>query len=148
MAMSVAELRAFLNRPLVGVVATTRADGAPHAVPVWYRYDEEAVHIWTDEARLWVRNVGREGRAAFCVHESEPPYAAVIMRGAAEAVTGGEEVMLEIYRIARRYLDEREVDRYVETQLGAHLRGHERWSGLRTVVTIRAHTVHSWSVGY
>jgi nitroimidazol reductase NimA-like FMN-containing flavoprotein (pyridoxamine 5'-phosphate oxidase superfamily) len=31
------ELRAFLERPLVGIVSTLRRDGSPHAVPVWFR---------------------------------------------------------------------------------------------------------------
>lgn len=148
MTMSTAELRAFLDRPLVGVVATVRADGAAHAVPVWYRYDGTAVRIWTDEARLWVRNIRRDGRAAFSVHESEPPFAAVVMRGRAELSTGSEEVLREIYRIARRYLTAPEVDGYVHAQLNAHLREHERWTGLRTIVTIRPEIMRGWSRGY
>lgn len=43
-----AEIDAFLNRsdpPLLGVVGTIDEDGSPHVVPVWYRYDGQAVYI-------------------------------------------------------------------------------------------------------
>jgi PPOX class probable F420-dependent enzyme len=89
--MSPDELRAFLDRewptPL-GVVATIRGDGSPHVVPVWFRWNGEAVQIWSGEERLWVRNVRRDPRVAFSVQEEKPPFAAVIMRGRAEVATG------------------------------------------------------------
>ncbi|MBO0730900.1 MAG: pyridoxamine 5'-phosphate oxidase family protein, partial [Acidimicrobiaceae bacterium] len=62
------DIDAFLERsapPLVGVIGTTRSDGAPHVVPVWYRWDGTAIHVWTGEDRRWVRNLRREPRAAF-----------------------------------------------------------------------------------
>src|SRR3712207_8687354 len=86
-------VQGFLDRvrpALLGVVSTLLADGSPHGVPVWYRYDGAAVHIWTHEERLWVRNVRRDARVAFSVQEIEPPFAAVVMRGTAEVTTGGE----------------------------------------------------------
>jgi PPOX class probable F420-dependent enzyme len=141
MAMSASELRAFLDRErpaLLGVAATLEEDGSPHAVPVWYRYDGEAVRIWSDEGRRWVRNVSRDPRIAFSVQELEPPYAAVVMRGRAEVTTSDdEEISAEIRRITRRYIEEGEVESYVAG-----------WAHLRTIVTIRPGTIRSWSRGY
>jgi hypothetical protein len=70
------EISAFLGQAspaLVGVVATVRADGSPHAVPVWYSWDGRAVNVWTDAGRVWVRNLSRDPRVAFTVQQSGPP---------------------------------------------------------------------------
>jgi PPOX class probable F420-dependent enzyme len=138
--MSDSELQAFLDRTrpaLLGVVATLRRDGAPHAVPVWFRWDGAAARIWTDERRAWVRNALRDPRIAFSVQEIEPPYAAVVMHGRAEIATGGEDTDAEIRRITRRYIDAADVERYVAG-----------WAHLRTIVAVRPDSVSSWGRGY
>lgn len=135
------EIDAFLGRTspaLVGVVGTLRPDGSPHTVPVWYRWDGEVVHIWTLEGRAWVRNLLRDPRVAFSVQETEPPFAAVVMRGRAEVARGdAPEVTEEIRRIVRRYLDEEETEDYLS-----------EWSEARTLVRIHPTTIRAWSRGY
>ena len=138
--MSTQEMEAFLGRTgpaLVGVVGTLRRNGSPHVVPVWYRWDGESVHIWSDEERAWVRNVEHDPRVAFSVQEVVPPFAAVVMHGRAEFTTQDPEVSQEIRRITRRYLPEAEVDGYIA-----------RWPHLHGIVTIRPETIHAWAVGY
>jgi PPOX class probable F420-dependent enzyme len=132
------ELRAFLDRPLLGFVSTVRRDGSPSTVPVWYRWDGEAVRIWTEERRGWVRNALRDPRVSFVVAENEPPYAGAIVRGEAVARTrADEETETEKRAITRRYIAEDEVDAYVA-----------RWPGLDTIVTIRPSAVTGWTIGY
>lgn len=139
--MTPEEVTAFLDRvrpALLGVVATLRADGSPHAVPVWYRWDGEGVSIWTHEERAWVQNARRDPRVAFSVQEIDPPYAAVVVRGRAEVTTSdASEIDEEIRRITRRYIDEPEVESYIAD-----------WSHLRTIVTIRPGSTSAWSRGY
>jgi PPOX class probable F420-dependent enzyme len=132
------EINVFLdqeNPALVGVVATTRADGSPHVVPVWYRWDGHAVRVWTHEERLWVRNLRRDPRIAFSVQESKPPFGAVTMRGQAEIGTAVTED--EIRRITCRYLTEDELDAYVA-----------EWSHLRSIVSIHPAAIQAWTRGY
>jgi PPOX class probable F420-dependent enzyme len=132
------ELRAFLDRPLLGVVSTLRRDGSPHAVPVWFRYDGESVRIWTDERRAWVRNLRRDPRVAFVVAEMDPPYAGVIVRGEGMVRTRADEATAaEIRAITSRYIPEDEVEEYVT-----------RWPDLHTIVTIRPSSIAGWTVGY
>ena len=138
--MSPDEITAFLdqeNPALVGVAGTTRADGSPHVVPVWYRWDGSDVRVWTHEERLWVRNLRRDPRIAFSVQETSPPYGAVTMRGQAELTTGGADAEAEIRRIARRYLAAGELDGYVA-----------EWSHLRSIVRIRPTDTRAWNRGY
>jgi PPOX class probable F420-dependent enzyme len=132
-----AAVRVFLDRALpalLGVVSTLDADGGPHLVPVWYRYDGERIHIWTLEKRRWVQNLRRDPRVAFSVQEDKPPYAAVSLRGHATILTSdSDEVTQEIYRITRRYVAEPGVDEYVQA-----------WSHLRTIVSITPEKLHAW----
>jgi PPOX class probable F420-dependent enzyme len=141
MSMSPAEVVAFLDRTepaLLGVVGTLRGDGSPHVVPVWYRYDGEAVYIWSDEGRGWVADLVRDPRVAFSVQELEPPYAAVVMHGSAEVRTSdGEDVSEEIRRITSRYIEPPEVENYIAG-----------WGHLRTIVTIQPERITSWARGY
>jgi PPOX class probable F420-dependent enzyme len=134
------EISAFLDQEdpaLVGVAGTTRADGSPHIVPVWYRWDRQVVRVWTHDERLWVRNLRRDPRIAFSVQETTPPYGAVTMRGRAEISTGSADAEGEIRRITRRYLLESEVEGYVA-----------EWSQLRTIVCIHPENIRVWSRGY
>ena len=140
-AMRQKDIQAFLDRTLpalLAVVGTLRKDGSPHVVPVWYRYDGEAMHVWTTEERGWVRNIKRDPRVGFSVQEPEPPYAAVVMHGRADVTTSDSaEVSEEIRRITRRYIDGPEVEDYVA-----------RWERLRTIVTVRLDRMTAWSRGY
>jgi PPOX class probable F420-dependent enzyme len=134
------EINVFLDQEspaLVGVVGTTRADGSPHTVPVWYRWDGHAVRVWTHEERLWVRNLRRDPRIAFSAQETKPPYGAVTMRGHAEICTASADTDDEIRRITRRYLPEDELEEYVTA-----------WSHLRTIVSIHPAATRAWSRGY
>jgi PPOX class probable F420-dependent enzyme len=139
--LSPSELDEFLNRTrpaLLGTVGTLRASGSPHVVPVWFRWDGEAVRIWSDEGRGWVRNVRRDPRVAFSVQEPQPPFAAVVMHGRAESRTSDtDDVSAEIRRITRRYIAETEADEYVAG-----------WAHLQTIVTIRPDSISSWRRGY
>jgi PPOX class probable F420-dependent enzyme len=135
------KLSEFLDQAdpaLLGVVATLRADGGPHTVPVWYRYDGQRIHIWSHEPRAWVQNVLRDNRVAFTVPETRPPFGAVILRGRAQVRTGAApEIVAEIHAITRRYIPAQEVESYVAA-----------WPQLRTIVSITPEKVTSWDRGY
>jgi PPOX class probable F420-dependent enzyme len=123
--------------PLLGVIATLRADGSPHAVPVWYGWDGNSVSIWTGDDRAWVRNLRRDARVAFTAQQALPPYGAVIMHGQADISGPGADVDGDIRRIAGRYLPEHECDPYIAA-----------WPGLRTIVRVRPSSVRGWGRGY
>jgi PPOX class probable F420-dependent enzyme len=140
MSMSTAERETFLGQTFptpLGVVGTLRPDGSPHLVPVWFRWDGEAITIWTIEERAWVRNLMRDPRTAFSVQTFEEPYPAVVIRGVASVVTADDSAtMEEIRAITRRYVPEEGVEAYVAA-----------WPRLRTIVRIVPDHIASWSVG-
>jgi PPOX class probable F420-dependent enzyme len=118
---------ALLEQPgLLGVVATTRADGSAHAAPVWFRFAAGAIRIWTDEERIWVRNIRRDPRVSFSVHVNESPWTSVVIRGRATLADDPlPEVMTEIERISKRYLAPSEIESYIAA-----------WPQTRSIVTI------------
>jgi PPOX class probable F420-dependent enzyme len=133
------ELRAFLERrepALVGVVGTLREDGSPHLVPVWYRWDGESILIWTDDVRVWARNLRRDPRVAFSVQEIEAPFAAVALRGRATLTRADDDETLgQIRRIIERYVPGNELPGFLESWL----------VGPQILVRIEPEVVRSWS---
>lgn len=134
--MNDAELARFLDRPLTAVVSTTGREGAPHAVPVWYRFDGESLRVWTGERRVWVRNVLRDPRASVTVAEAEAPFAAALLRCTATVATGESWIADEVRRITERYVPAAQVDAYLE-----------QWDELQTVVTFLPERTVSWARG-
>ena len=124
----------LLNRErpgLLAVVGTLSRDNCPHLVPVWYRWDGQAVLVWTLAERAWVRNVQRDPKVGVSVQEGGT---AVMMKGRATVHTSdGPEVNEEIRRITRRYVADDEVEGYIAD-----------WSELRTIIRIEARSVFFW----
>lgn len=129
------ELLRQASPPLLGVIATVRGGGAPHAVPVWYHWDGQAVSIWTGADRAWVRHLRRDCRAAFTAHQAGPPYGAVILHG--RAVIDDDADPGDIRRIARRYLPAEQCDDYIAS-----------WPQLRAIVRVRPAGIRAWNRGY
>ena len=45
--MTPEQMAEFLEGPLVAVFVTLRANGGPHAIPVWYEYRDGAFIVFT-----------------------------------------------------------------------------------------------------
>ena len=92
----------FLERPLVAVMVTLRADGSPHAIPVWYEYRDGEFIVFTSSTFVRVKNVRRDSRAAITVSNHEEPYMYVSAEG--PVVITSEGVAETGLSIARRYM--------------------------------------------
>lgn len=83
--MSDEQRRAFLlDGTRTGILATVRANGLPHAAPVWFTLDGDDVIFTTGASTLKGRNLQRTGRALLVVDESTPPYDFVTVDGTVE----------------------------------------------------------------
>jgi PPOX class probable F420-dependent enzyme len=99
--------RLFRDLPVVHV-ATTRADGSPHVVPLWFVWREEAVYVsCRRESATW-RNIERDPRVAlsFNVGRSWRELAGAVIPGRAEplvpehpALRGVMSAWYEKYRL-------------------------------------------------
>ena len=85
--MSKAEYIAFLSAPArCAKLATVRADGRPHVVPVWFTLDGEHVIFTAGHTSVKVKNILRDGRVAIRVDEDSPPFHYVLLEGRAEVL--------------------------------------------------------------
>ncbi len=77
--------RVFRDIP-VAQLATTRPDGGPHVVPLWFVWREEAIYVsCRRESSTW-RNVERDPRVAVTFHRGRTwrELAGVVVSGRAE----------------------------------------------------------------
>ena len=107
----------FLERPLVAVMVTLRADGSPHAIPIWYEYRDGEFIVFTSSTFVRVKNLRRDSRAAITVSTHDEPYMYVSAEGPVSITPEG--VADTGLSIARRYMGERG-DRFLEEVLDEH----------------------------
>ena len=111
------QMAEFLERPLVAVMVTLRADGSPHAIPIWYEYRGGDFIVFTSDTFVRVKNLKRDNRAAITVSNHEEPYMYVSAEGPVSITSDG--VAETGLSIARRYMGERG-DRFLEEVLDEH----------------------------
>jgi PPOX class probable F420-dependent enzyme len=99
------EWRAFISEGTrTGKLGTTRRDGRPHVVPVWFVLDGPDVVFTTGATSVKGRTLRRTGRACMCIDDERPPYAYVSLEGSV-ALSEDLEAMLPLaIRIGERYM--------------------------------------------
>ncbi len=100
--LTLEDQRELLDRAIVAVLATYRADGAVLLSPVWHEFRDGGFNVWVFADTVKVRHVRRDPRASIVVAESEEPYRGVEVRTRASLVSEG--ATRTAHRIAGRYL--------------------------------------------
>lgn len=100
------EVDRFLRDPVrPGLLATVRADGRPHVAPIWFDVDDDGTIVFnTGDDTVKGRNLRREGRAALCVQDDQPPFSFVTVDGPVAISEALEDVRTWAARIGGRYL--------------------------------------------
>jgi PPOX class probable F420-dependent enzyme len=107
------EYRSFLlDRSRTAVLATVRADGRPHAAPVWFDLDGDTIHFTTGEDTAKGRNMRRDPRVSLCIDEEEPPFHFVIIEGTAELTAEDPDLLHWATRIGGRYMGADRAEEY------------------------------------
>lgn len=105
--MTTEQRQAFLaGGGRTATIATVRADGRPHAVPVWYVLDGDDIVLVIKDTTVKGRNLLRDPRVTVVVDDDDPPYAFVSIDGTAEFGRDPEEVRRFAGEIGRRYLND------------------------------------------
>ena len=112
--MTPSEVRDFLSHGTrTGKLATARADGRPHTVPIWFVLDGDDIVFMTMKTSLKAKNMLRSGRAAVCVDEEQAPYAFVSIEAeAAIEELSPSELLPWATRIGGRYMGAELADDY------------------------------------
>jgi PPOX class probable F420-dependent enzyme len=122
MSLLTSEVRAFLDEPRFGVLATIGGDGLPQQTVVWYELEGDKILMNTRRGRSKDRNMLRDPRVSLCVADG---YRAVTLVGRVSLDDDQETAHRDIQRLAIRYDGEEEATRRPD-----------RWTG-QTRVTVR-----------
>jgi PPOX class probable F420-dependent enzyme len=96
--------RAFLTSGTrTAILATTRADGRPHAVPVCFVLEDDDVLLLTNEATAKGRALQRDPRVTLVVDDETPPFAFVMIEGTAQLSRSPDDIDRAAPEIAERY---------------------------------------------
>lgn len=113
--MTHAEARAFLAEGTrTATLATIRADGRPHVVPVWFLLDGEDLVFNTGGATAKAAAIRRDDRVALCIDDERFPYSYVLVEGTAALSDDLPLVRDWAERIAARYVGLDEAAAYGE----------------------------------
>ena len=111
--LTIEDLGDLVDRPLLAVLATYRADGTALLSPVWHEYRDGGFHVCTSGADVKARHLRRDPRAVLVVAEPTPPYRGMELTTEATLLRHGVEATLE--RVAIRYLGEARGHQYAES---------------------------------
>lgn len=95
-----------------GKLATTRVDGHPHVVPIWFLLDGDDLVFNTGAETLKGRSLARTGWASLCVDDQEPPFSFVTVSGPVSLSSDLDESLPWAVRIAARYMGEARAEEF------------------------------------
>lgn len=93
----------LLESTRTAILATARADGGPHAVPVCFVLDGDDVLFLTNADSVKGTNLRRDPRVTLVVDDHNPPFAFVMIEGTAEMSCDRDELRHAAVEISRRY---------------------------------------------
>lgn len=126
--MTETEWKEFITQGTrTGKLATTRKDGRPHVVPIWFVLDGDELVFNTGAGTVKGRSLARTGQASLCVDDEAPPFSFVTVSGPVTISTDPDELLDSATRIAARYMGEQRAEEFgrrnaVEGELVVRLR--------------------------
>ncbi len=70
-----AELKGFLDGPVVARIATVDSRGDPYVTPVWQEWDGEAMWVIPRAKTIFIKHLQRFSRCAASCAQDSSPYA-------------------------------------------------------------------------
>ena len=99
------EVRDFLlSGTRTGKLATVRADGRPHVVPIWFTVRDEHLVFNTHTSSVKARNMRHDPRVAIAVDDQAPPYSFVTIEGLATLTDADPDLTEIATEIGGRYM--------------------------------------------
>ncbi len=87
-----AEIKEFLDGPIIARLAMVKPDGAPYVVPIWQEYDGQAMYVMPRAKSAFVHYIREDPRVAVSCALDERPHTRVLIEGTAEIVAGPTDI--------------------------------------------------------
>lgn len=100
-------MRAFLQEPRFGVLATVGTTGAPRQTVMWFLLEGDEILFNTAAGRRKPAHLAREPRVSLLVEDG---YRYVCVYGTVRVITDRETTQADIRRLAARYGDEEQAE--------------------------------------
>jgi PPOX class probable F420-dependent enzyme len=100
------------DRARTAVLATVRADGRPHAAPVWFDLDGDTFVFTTGRDTVKGRNMRRNPYVTLCIDDDNPPFHFIIIEGTAELTPEDPDLHRWATRIGGRYMGADRAEEY------------------------------------
>ncbi len=111
--MSPERRREFLQQGTrTAILSTTRADGRPHAAPIWFVLDGDDFVFNTGADTVKGRSLTRDPRVCLVVDDSTPPFAFVMVEGIASISEDPPELLRFATLIGGRYMGADRAEEY------------------------------------
>jgi PPOX class probable F420-dependent enzyme len=107
------EVRDFISEGTrTAKLATVRADGRPHVVPVWFELDGGDLLFTSWHRSVKVLNIRRDPRVTICIDEERPLYSFAQIEGTA-TISGDREALRHwATRIGGKYMGAARAEEY------------------------------------
>jgi len=122
--MSKKEIRKFLMQgTFTGKLATTKKNGSPHIVPIWFVLDRdnkaggsgrgEDIIFTTNGTSVKAKNIQRDNRVSICIDDQTSPFSFVIVNGIATIHHCEQNELFRFAtKIAQRYMGKENAELY------------------------------------
>jgi PPOX class probable F420-dependent enzyme len=107
---------ALLQETNIAILSTVGLKDRPHAVPIWFVYEDGTLIMTAGTRSQKVRNITRNAEVALTIDRRSLPYYAVMVQGTAEIGPPPSDDLRR--RIAVRYLGEELGQRYTSMGTG------------------------------
>jgi hypothetical protein len=104
----------LLEKPRPAIAAVVRADGRPHATPVWIEMDGDHIIFTTWHESLKGKAFRRDPRVSLCVQDDQPPFSFVTLDGTVTISEDPADVKYWGGRLGGRYMGEDQTEAYAE----------------------------------
>ena len=112
-----AEVKKFLEKPLISTLATIDELGAPRTRAIWHDWSsEQGLLLFTHTSSTKWQHILRDPRVSLCVDDSETPYRSVTVDGHVEPVTNQSSLLFPaVLHMSRKYYGCIEGTKFAET---------------------------------
>ncbi len=111
--MTADECKQFiLEKPRPAVAAVVRADGRPHASPIWIDLDGDDIIFTTGYDSLKGKALRRDPRVALSIDDDQPPFSFVVIEGTVTISEDPADLRYWAGRLGGRYMGQDQAEAY------------------------------------